>query len=258
MSVSVLNTDAGLSGKTLVNAEDSQTITGLKTFDRDPNAPFAVSAGSAKVDNLDADKLDGDDWTSGVDQIQAGAGSVSAPTYSKNGDSNSGVYFPAADEVALATGGTQALLVDSTQFIDSPTQPRCSLSGASQSVGTGTSGAALSFTTEDFDIGGCHESVTNPTRITVPAGGDGCYLVIGHAAYPSNSTGVRQTFFKKNGTTIFGPSAESSTVGSAIEQHTLSALVNLVAGDYVELFAIQTSGSSLTVTSQQFAAVKLW
>lgn len=59
MSVTVLNTDAGLSGKTLVNAEDNQTVTGLKTYDRDPNPPFAVSAGSAVVTNLDADKVDG-------------------------------------------------------------------------------------------------------------------------------------------------------------------------------------------------------
>jgi hypothetical protein len=59
VSVSVLNTDAGLSGKTLVNAEDTQTVTGAKTFDRDPSAPFAVTSGSAVVTNLDADKLDG-------------------------------------------------------------------------------------------------------------------------------------------------------------------------------------------------------
>lgn len=42
-----------------VNLDAAQTITGLKTFDRDPSAPFAVSVGSAKVANLDADLLDG-------------------------------------------------------------------------------------------------------------------------------------------------------------------------------------------------------
>lgn len=59
MSISVLNTDAGLSGKTILNIEDAQTVTGLKSFDRDPNPPFVVSAGSAVVTNLDADKVDG-------------------------------------------------------------------------------------------------------------------------------------------------------------------------------------------------------
>lgn len=59
MAISVLNTDAGLSGKTIQNLEDAQNVTGLKTFNRSPNAPFAVQAASAVVTNLDADKLDG-------------------------------------------------------------------------------------------------------------------------------------------------------------------------------------------------------
>ncbi len=59
--ISVLNTTAQLSGKTLVTAESDWTLTGLLTFDRDPSAPFAVSASSAKVTNLDADKVDGVD-----------------------------------------------------------------------------------------------------------------------------------------------------------------------------------------------------
>lgn len=37
----------------------SSVITGDITFDRDPGPPFHVTPGSAKVDNLDADKLDG-------------------------------------------------------------------------------------------------------------------------------------------------------------------------------------------------------
>lgn len=42
------------------------TQTALITFDRDPSAPFAVSSGSAVVENLDADKLDGKDWDSAI------------------------------------------------------------------------------------------------------------------------------------------------------------------------------------------------
>ena len=59
MSVTVNNTTASLSGKTLLKAEDTQTVTGLKTFDLGAAAPMAVVAGAAKVTNLDADKLDG-------------------------------------------------------------------------------------------------------------------------------------------------------------------------------------------------------
>lgn len=56
----VLNTNANVNGKTLMAAENAETVTGLKTFDRDPAAPFAVSASSAVVSNLDADKVDGE------------------------------------------------------------------------------------------------------------------------------------------------------------------------------------------------------
>lgn len=54
-----INAIAGGSGGAASTGGSSYTQTGLITFDRDPSAPFAVTSGSAKVDNLDADKLDG-------------------------------------------------------------------------------------------------------------------------------------------------------------------------------------------------------
>ena len=59
MSVTVLNTTASLSGKTLQKLEDSQTVVGLKTFDRGASAPFGCVSGAGLVTHLDADKLDG-------------------------------------------------------------------------------------------------------------------------------------------------------------------------------------------------------
>lgn len=46
-----------------ITLKTDQTITGVKTFDLDPAAPFVVTSGSAKVDNLDADKWDGQEYT---------------------------------------------------------------------------------------------------------------------------------------------------------------------------------------------------
>lgn len=62
-TVAVANTTTALSGKTLMIAETDVTITGLQSFSRSTNAPFAVNSGAAKVDNLDADKLDGQTGT---------------------------------------------------------------------------------------------------------------------------------------------------------------------------------------------------
>lgn len=62
--VSIANTTAGVSAKTVVCHEVDGTTTGLHTYQRAPSAPFAVQSGSAKVTNLDADKLDGQDGPS--------------------------------------------------------------------------------------------------------------------------------------------------------------------------------------------------
>lgn len=46
-------------GAVYPNFGDTETITGAWTFDRDPSAPFVVTASSAVVTNLDSDYLDG-------------------------------------------------------------------------------------------------------------------------------------------------------------------------------------------------------
>jgi hypothetical protein len=58
-SITVVNANTDLSGNTLITEENAYTITGLHTFSRSTNAPFAVNSGAAVVANLDADKLDG-------------------------------------------------------------------------------------------------------------------------------------------------------------------------------------------------------
>lgn len=84
MAVQVANTSSNLSGKTVMAAENAETVTGLKTFDRDPAAPFAVTASSASVANLDADKVDGlnaAEWQSyspTLTNITIGNGTVTA------------------------------------------------------------------------------------------------------------------------------------------------------------------------------------
>ena len=58
--ITILNTTADISGKTLVTAEGDRTVTGLLTFNRGPaSAPFAVVSGAGKVTYLDADKFEG-------------------------------------------------------------------------------------------------------------------------------------------------------------------------------------------------------
>jgi len=47
--------------------------------------------------------------------IQFSAGSASSPTISFTGDTNTGIYSPGADQVAISTAGTGRLFVDASE-----------------------------------------------------------------------------------------------------------------------------------------------
>jgi hypothetical protein len=46
--------------------------------------------------------------------VNVGAGTVSAPSISPTGDSNTGVFFPAADTIAFTEGGVEAMRLDAS------------------------------------------------------------------------------------------------------------------------------------------------
>jgi hypothetical protein len=51
------------------------------------------------------------------DTLEVNAGSAGTPAITFNGDTNTGIYSPGADQVAISTNGTQRLLIDSTGTI---------------------------------------------------------------------------------------------------------------------------------------------
>ena len=106
-TISVLNTSANLSGKTLLAAENDYTITGNMTYDRDPSAPFTVTASSAKVSNLDADKLDG---VEGAAMGQLGV----AATWTASQTFNDSV------KLILGTGADAEIYYDGTDLLVKP------------------------------------------------------------------------------------------------------------------------------------------
>jgi hypothetical protein len=73
------------------------------------------------------------------------AGTAAAPSISNTGDTNTGVFFPAADTVAVATGGSERMRVDSAGNVGvgtvSPTQ-KLQVSGAIVATGAANSYSA--------------------------------------------------------------------------------------------------------------------
>jgi len=52
--------------------------------------------------------------TGGAQTIEFAAGTVSAPSITTTGDTNTGIFFPAADTIAFTEGGAEAMRIDSS------------------------------------------------------------------------------------------------------------------------------------------------
>jgi hypothetical protein len=114
-----------------------------------------------------------------------------------------------------------------------------------QSLTTGLR-TAVAFDVEAFDIGSCHDNVTNNTRLTVPTGADGTYFITANVEYASNTAGLRAAELRKNGATTLAQVIANPVVGDLTVVQVIT-LAQLVSADYVELNALQTSGGALNV-----------
>jgi hypothetical protein len=97
---------------TLVSTGDTGTVTSTMIADGtivngDINASAAI-AGTKISPNFGSQTV----TTTGV--ISAALGSASTPSITFTGDLNTGIYSPGADQVAISTGGTGRLFVDSS------------------------------------------------------------------------------------------------------------------------------------------------
>jgi hypothetical protein len=72
--------------------------------------------------------------------VVTGAGTVSAPVYSTTGDLNTGIFFPAADTIAFAEGGVEAMRIDSSGNVGINNTSPGSYDSSSRMVVGGTSG----------------------------------------------------------------------------------------------------------------------
>lgn len=118
-------------------------------------------------------------------------------------------------------------------------------STATQSL-TNNTLTALTFDAETYDTNAFHSTSTNTSRITIPAGYGGKYRIGGLVSFHPNATGRRELQLYKNGAVI---SYGNTVIGNGSEfiGTYMDWTTTLVAGDYVELYALQSSGGSLTV-----------
>jgi hypothetical protein len=151
-----------------------------------------------------------------------------------------------ASEVVTATKMTQ--LRDALAWVYNP--PHCYAYKSSDGALTTSVWGNISFGAElyDWSTTPMHDTVTNPSRITVPE--TALYDIRAFAKFEANANGYRALEIKKNaggvetaGTQIWQdfklPSANNVGFVSAAQQWPLTA------GDYLEMFCFQNSGGPL-------------
>lgn len=91
----------------------------------------------------------------------AGAGTAAAPGIAFDGDPNTGIYSPGADEIAIATGGTLRLSIDSAGAVTIPGD--LTVEGTTTTIDSQT----LQVKDKNIEMG----VVATPTDVTADGGG---------------------------------------------------------------------------------------
>jgi hypothetical protein len=106
-----------------------------------------------------------------------------------------------------------------------------------------TTFTAITFTGESVDTAAFIDLGTQATRITIPSGQGGKFVATAQLIFAVNATGSRFLLIYKNGSPVASSSAPAS--GSSRSRLSASAILDLVPGDYLELYAYQDSGGAL-------------
>lgn len=118
---------------------------------------------------------------------------------------------------------------------------------ATTSFTTATDTVCL-FNAEVFDTHGFHSLVTNTSRLTVPTGLGGLYHIEATLAFAANTSGYREADIRKNNAEVLRSRVQPLTSAVAVYVP-VSGYLDLAAGDYIELFGIQNSGSTIASVS---------
>ena len=120
----------------------------------------------------------------------------------------------------------------------------CSLSSTVNLTISNATLTALTWNNERFDTDAFHSTSTNTSRITIPSGKAGKYLVTGTVDFDGNTTGVRELRIYKNGVGYLSILTKPADIFPSAN---ISAVMDLTVADYIELYVLQSSGTSQLV-----------
>jgi hypothetical protein len=109
---------------------------------------------------------------------------------------------------------------------------------------------AITFNSENFDTDGFHSTSSNTSRITVPSGKGGYYLLVANTNWVQNANNQRNNYFYKNGAKIYQQDFEQG--GSLVYPgFGYSVITEGAVGDYFEWYVLQDTGGNLNFRSER-------
>lgn len=152
--------------------------------------------------------------------------------------------------VIRTKAGVPGSIADGTALGGALGDHRVKLSlSANQSIPNATL-TAVTWPNETYDTDAYHDTVTNPARITIPAGQAGVYTLSANVGFLTSGTGRRSVRIRKNG----GANLARVDLGAVTSGPTaLTATVDdvAVAGDYYEVMVYQDCGAALDLDASQ-------
>lgn len=137
--------------------------------------------------------------------------------------------------------------------------PTCRVYNSANISITNNTLTALTFDTEEFDVGaGMHSTSVNTGRLTVPTGCGGKYVIGADIEFAANATGSRLIRLRVNGATNIAQVQYPSSSGTYASALAISSVYALSAADYVEVVVLQDSGGALNVTTQASYSPRFW
>ena len=159
--------------------------------------------------------------------------------YSSSGSTPARLGIGSTGQVLTVAGGLPTWATAAA-----PTFVGCMLYSSTGQVIANNTITAVQFSATDYiDTDGFHDPSTNNTRITIPTGKGGKYLVITGGLWANNPEQIRSMIYV-NGSNFtelrdYNAGGRSGPIGHDI--------LTLSAGDYIEFFTIQTSGANNTL-----------
>lgn len=117
---------------------------------------------------------------------------------------------------------------------------------------------AVTFDSEVWDTANFHSTVSNTSRLTIPASSGGKYLIGGTVEWAASATGQRYIAVTRDGLTNKYAVQDHINLSAAVFRQSIVTAMNGSAADYFELAAFQNSGGTLAIGATNFYTPYWW